>query len=256
MSTETPLAPSDSTPDASPEARSRTQGLRRVLIADPDDRVLGQLRTAVEAAGFAAETVTTGRALLEASRRMPTHLVALSLDLADMTPAGVIEKLHAVCAAPPVILLARHGADPRQGQLRQVAAACLFKPVDSARFIGTCERVLRLSDQRLREGDWRAEPRRSLMAEVVVDAGAPTPVPATLVNLSVRGFRIELAEPVGVGRAIRVAVRAPDSEQILTFEGRLLWEKPLSEGTMAGGDLMRVGPEDQRILAALLRPTA
>jgi len=253
MSAETPLAPAQPSPDTAPEARTRTQGQRRVLIADPDDRVLGQLRTAVESAGFAAETVTTARALLDAARRMPTHLVALSMDLADMTTASVIEKLHAVCAAPPVVLLARHGADPRQqGTLRSAAAACLFKPVDPARFIGTCERVLRLSDQRLREGDWRAEPRRSLTAVVVVDAGAGTRLPATLVNLSTRGFRIELPEAVGVGRAVQIGICGRDAEPILTFEGRLLWEKPLSEGTLAGGDLVRLGPEDERILAALL----
>jgi DNA-binding response OmpR family regulator len=255
MSTETPLAPAVPAADATSEATTRTSGRRRVLIADPDDRVLGLLRSAVEAAGFAAETVTTARALLDAARRMPTHLVALSLDVADMTTAGVIEKLHSVCAAPPVILLARHGADPRQqGALRQAASACLFKPVDAARFIGTCERVLRLSDQRLREGDWRAEPRRALNAEVAVDDGSPQPLPATLVNLSTRGFRIQLPEAVGVGRAVRITVRARDSEGILTFEGRLLWEKPLSEGTLAGGDLVRVGAEDARILDALLQP--
>ena len=251
MNTETAFFPG---PTSSSEARTDIKGQRRVLIADPDDRVLARLREAVESAGFAAETVTTARALLDAVRGMPIHLVALSLDLADMTTPAIIEQVHRVCAAPPIVLLARHGADPRQGPLRQVAAACLFKPVDTARFVGTCERVLRMSDQHLREGDWRAEPRRALTAEVTVDTGSQMSLPATLVNLSARGFRIEMPEAVGVGRGVRVAVRTADSEQILTFEGRLLWEKPLSEGTLAGGDLVHVGPEDERILTALLQP--
>jgi DNA-binding response OmpR family regulator len=243
-----------SSPALAPEARIEAKGQRRVLIADPDDRILDKLRAAVESAGFAAETALTARAVLEAVRRMPVHLVALSLDLPDMTTGAVVEKIHSVCAAPPIVLLARRGADPRQGPLRHVATACLFKPVDSAQFVGTCERVLRMSEQHLREGDWRAEPRRALTAEVFVEAGRPVPLAGTLVNLSVRGFRIELPEAVGVGRAVRVSVHAPDSEQILTFEGRLLWEKPLSLGTLAGGDLVRVGPEDERILGALLQP--
>jgi DNA-binding response OmpR family regulator len=239
-------------PVPAPDARPDKRGTRRVIVADADDRVLTQLRSAISGAGYEVETVTTARALLEAVRRMPTHLIALAIDLPDMTAAAVIEKVHASCAAPPIVLLARHGNDPRRDPLVRTAAACLFKPVESARFLGICERVLRLADQRLREGDWRSEPRRALRASVEVDTGSATTVPATLVNLSARGFRIELAEAIGMGRSVRVGVTIPASGNVLTFEGRILWEKPLSEGTLAGGDLVSVGSEDERILSALL----
>lgn len=242
-------------PSPSAEPRKKTHGRRRVLVADPDDRVQTQLRDACVAAGYEADTVSTGRGLLEAVRRMPVHLVVVSLDLPDMLVSALIEKLHAVAPAPPVIILSPHGADPRQGVHRDSVSACIFKPVDTGRFLGMCERVLRLSEKRLSEGDWRFEARRALTAEVVVETDSPTAVTATLVNLSPRGFRMELPEPVGVGRLIRVSARSRDSEQLLTFDGRLLWEKPLPDGgTLAGGDLVRVGPDDQRILAALLQP--
>lgn len=257
MPLESFISSPESAPAPSAEPRKKTHGRRRVLVADPDDRVQALLKDACLAAGHDAETVSTGRGLLEAVRRMPIHLVVVALDLPDMLASAVIERLHVVAPAPPVILLSPHGADPRQGVHRDEVAACIFKPVDLGRFHGTCERVLRLSEQRLREGDWRGEPRRALAAEVLVETESPTPVTATLVNLSPRGFRMELHEPVGVGRMIRVSVRSRDSEHVLTFDGRLLWEKPLPEGgTLAGGDLVRVGPEDQRILAALLRSRA
>jgi DNA-binding response OmpR family regulator len=224
------------------------------LIADPDDRVLGTLGSAAQSAGYAVTTVYTGQALLEAARHTPVHIVALSMDLPDMGPMQVIEQLHAASSGLPVVLIARHGADPRQDVLRQAVSACVFKPVDAARFVGVCERILRLSDQRLRDGDWRSEPRCALRAEVTVDIDATRPLHATLVNLSARGFRIELPQPVGMGRTLRVAVQNTDSSPRLTFEGRVLWEKPMPMGMLAGGDMVRVSPEDQRGLAALLPP--
>jgi DNA-binding response OmpR family regulator len=234
------------------EARQESRGSLRVLVADPDDRALVQLRGAVLAAGYSVETVSTAKQLLDAARRSPTHLIALGLDLPDLTTASTIERLHAMCAVPPIVLLARHGHDPRRGPLGQSVAACLFKPVDAGRFVGICERVLRLADQRHHEGDWRVEPRRSFHAEVTVDAGGRRTLTATLVDLSPRGFRIELPEPVGVGRAVRVSVRIPESPNGLAFDGRILWEKKLSRWTLAGGDLVSVGPEEARILAALI----
>jgi DNA-binding response OmpR family regulator len=240
--------------DATSEVRSDARSSRRILVADADDRLLSQLKSAILAAGHSVETVSTARALIEAVRRMPTHLIAMSVDLPDMTAAGIIEKVHAVCSSPPIVLIAQRGNDPRHGPLIKSAAACLFKPVESARFVGICERVLRLADQRLREGDWRSEPRRSLHAEVTVDTGEATKLEATLVNLSVRGFRIALPEAVGMGRSVKVGVTFPSSPRVITFEGRILWETPLSHGTLAGGDLVSCGTEDERILAALLQP--
>jgi DNA-binding response OmpR family regulator len=253
MPLESYVSQPESAPAPSPEPRRKTHGRRRVLVADPDDRVQAQLKDACLAAGYAAETVPTGRGLLDAVRRMPVHLVVVSLDLPDMLTSAVIDQLHAVCPAPPVIILSPHGADPRQGVARDAVSACIFKPVDTGRFLGTCERVLRLSEQHLRDGDWRFEARRALAAEVTVEIDRPTSLTATLVNLSARGFRIELPEPVGVGRIIRVTVR--DAQKPLAFEARLLWEKPLPEGgTLAGGDVVGMSPEDKPTLTAMLQP--
>jgi CheY-like chemotaxis protein len=249
-----PATSQSSSSETASERRMESHGSRHILIADPDDRVLAKLREACESAGYAVTTVMAAPALLDAVRHIATHVIAVSMDLPNTTPAELIEQIHAGGAAPPIVLIAERGADPRQGALRQAATACVFKPVDAPRFVGVCERILRLSDQRLSEGDWRSERRRSLHAEVSVDVDASLLLQATLVNLSARGFRIELPQAVGMGRLVRVAVRASESAPGLTFEGRVLWEKPLPAGTLAGGDLVELSPENERTLAALLRP--
>jgi len=151
------------------------------------------------------------------------------------------------------VLLASHGADPRRGPLGQSAAACLFKPVDGARFVGTCQRVLRFSERRV-SWETRSEPRRPVGLDVTVEPAHGPAATATLVNLSASGFQVELAGAAEMGRPMQVTVAIPGSSQVLTFEGRLEWQRQIGAGTLAGGSLLHVGPEDQRILEALLQP--
>jgi DNA-binding response OmpR family regulator len=235
---------------ASPVAALRP---RRVLVAENNDRVRMQLASALDTAGYAVESVATAQAAVQAVLGSAMHLVALDLDLPDMDPQAVIDGMRRVCSVPPIVLLATHGADPRGGPLRQSAAACIFKPVDNAHFVGTCRRVLRLSESRVR-WESRTEPRRLVRIPVTVEAAGRPPERAILVNLSLSGFQIELAGPTLLGRHLRVVLSIPGSSHTLTFEGRLDWQKPIPTGTLAGGGLLTVGAEDERILEALLHP--
>jgi DNA-binding response OmpR family regulator len=117
----------------------------RILIADPDELGFGYLSAALQAAGYVADAVPSGYALLEKVRKEPVHLVALALNLSDMTAAAAIERVREIGPARPVVLLAHRGAFARHGLLRDSAAACLVKPVDPAEFVGICRRVLGFS---------------------------------------------------------------------------------------------------------------
>jgi DNA-binding response OmpR family regulator len=240
---------------AFPFAPALTAGAsaRRVVVADDQERVRVQLASALSATGCTVETVGSARALVESVLEAPTHLVALSTDLPDIDPPTVVERMQRLCSVPPVVLIASHGADPRRGPLGQSAAACLFKPVDGARFVGTCQRVLRFSERRV-TWETRSEPRRPVGVDVAVEPACGPVVTATLVNLSPSGFQVELPDAAELGRPMRVTVAIPDSTQVLTFEGRLEWQRQMGGGTLAGGSLLHVGPEDQRILEALLHP--
>jgi DNA-binding response OmpR family regulator len=249
----TTFATSGATPlgeTVSPRARPQRT---RVLVADPDEDVRGRLGAALAAAGYAVDTAASAHALVDSVLGAPTQLVAVGLDLPDLDAASLMQGLRRLCATPSLVVLASYGADPRRGPLRQSAAACLFKPVDSASFVGTCQRVLRMSERRASEV--RSEPRRAVRIDVVVEAPGGALVNATLVNLSSNGFQLELPDDsTEVGQELRVLLAIPGSSQMLTFEGRVDWDKPLSRGALAGGSLLRVGPEDERILGALVHP--
>jgi CheY-like chemotaxis protein len=227
----------------------------RVLIADSDTRILGPVRAALEASGYTTETAPTARRLLDALRRSPVRLVVLSVELPDASAEEVVERMQEIADAPPIVILAPRGADPRNGPLRQRIAACVFKPVDTALMLGVCQRVLKMFEQRRRH-ERRIEPRRDLRMDVTVDVAGHRPIAATLVELSAGGFRIELPEGVPDGSALTVTVPWPADDRRITFEGRLQWQTLLALGSLAGGDVVRIDAEDERILTALSAPDA
>jgi DNA-binding response OmpR family regulator len=222
----------------------------RVVIADPDARVLGPMRASLEASGYTTETATTAQDLLDTLKRRPCRLVVLSVELPDMEAGSVIDRMQALDDAPPVVILSPRGADPRNGPLRQRIAACVFKPVDTALMLGVCQRVLKMYEQR-RRAERRIEPRHGLRLPVTVDLNGHGPTTATLVELSPGGFRIELPEAVAEESPLLVTVPVPGGDRRITFEGRLQWQTLLAEGSLAGGDVVTIDPGDERLLAEI-----
>jgi CheY-like chemotaxis protein len=238
---------------AAAESRATTTAASppRVLIADPDELIFGRLCAALHAAGYGADAVASARELLDLTRRgVPIQLIVLSNGLPDMPTPQVLARLRETCASPPVVLVAEHGADPRRDPAGASVAACLFKPVDPAHFVGICRRILGFHEQKaLRER--RAEKRRGVRLPVTVEAPGVN-VEAVLVSLSAGGFGVELPRRVDGLETVRVTLLR-DARSSLTFDGRVQWQRALtSSGVLAGGALTRVDPEDERILTALL----
>jgi hypothetical protein len=113
-----------------------------------------------------------------------------------------------------------------------------------------CQRVLKMYEQR-RRVERRIEPRHGLRVPVTVDLNGHGPTTATLVDLSPGGFRIELPEAVSEESSLLVTVPVPGGNRHITFEGRLQWQTLLAEGSLAGGDVVTIDPEDERLLAEL-----
>jgi hypothetical protein len=84
-----------------------------------------------------------------------------------------------------------------------------------------------------------------------VEGGKDGAVLGTLVDLSAGGFRMELPKAVGAGAPLHVTVLR-NGAALLAFEGRLMWETRAAQGVLAGGDLLNMAPEDERILSALV----
>jgi len=228
---------------------------RRILVVDDDPEVRALLRGILEDSGYAVETASGGRDALETFPEPRPDLMVLDLAMREVDGWGVLEALQGRGRLPPVLLLAEHGEDPRRGRFRECVAACLFKPVHPDEFLGTCRRVLDLAaraEHFVRER--RREVRRPLVVEVTLlsDQGSPS-VRGTLVDISPRGFQMELGVPLEPGSPVRAVLSFPGSATV-TLEGRIRWRQALPGGFLVGGDLDHFDPEKARILEALLGP--
>jgi CheY-like chemotaxis protein len=193
--------------------------------------------------------------VLETFPERRPDLMILDLAMPEMDGWQVIERLQGRGRLPPVLLLSERGEDPRRGRFRECIAAYLFKPVRSSEFVGTCRRILDLAERA--EGfpeERRREPRRRLIVEVTVLSSEELPAClGRLVDLSPRGFQLELGVPLKLGDSVRALLPVPGSAP-LDLEGRIRWCKVLPGGYLVGGELLRIDPEQALILEALLHP--
>lgn len=115
----------------------------RVLVVDDDDGIRLLLRRVLEAAAYQVETAENGRLALEKVKTAPPDLIILDLMMPILDGWGVIERLRATHAPPPVVVLsavAERDAFP-QGRWAGVRAFAR-KPVSIGELLETCARVL------------------------------------------------------------------------------------------------------------------
>jgi CheY-like chemotaxis protein/nitrogen-specific signal transduction histidine kinase len=139
-------------PVRSPEAASRASGPgepslagRRILVAEDgaDNRRL--LRFILTKAGAEVQEYPDGWAALEAVRAAdrPFDLVLTDWDMPRLDGAGLVAALRAAGWTGPVVSLTAHALD---GQERVcLDAGCdahLTKPIDWAKLVDTCERLI------------------------------------------------------------------------------------------------------------------
>ena len=102
--------------------------MTRVLVVDDDPQLLRALRITLTARGYEVITATNGRDALGAASRTPPELVILDLGLPDLDGVAVIEGLRGWCAAPIIVLSARHAEPAKVDALDAGADDYVTKP--------------------------------------------------------------------------------------------------------------------------------
>ena len=230
---------------------------RRILVVDDDPEIRAILRGLLEGSGYLVETASGGQQVIDSFPEPSPDLMVLDLAMPGLDGWGVLERLQGRGRLPPVLLLSDRGEDPRKGRFRECVLACLFKPLQPGAFLGTCRRVL---DMAARAEDFiqdrRRDHRRPLVAEVTLLTAEGRPsIRGTLIDLSRRGFQMELGVPLEAGSPVRALVAVPGTAP-LSVEGRVRWRQALPGGFLVGGDLLNLDPEKARLLEALLGATA
>jgi CheY-like chemotaxis protein len=227
----------------------------RILVIDDQEDERRALAAMLREAGYLVETAEDGPRGITAIEQHPPELILLELGMKEMDGWAVVERLRTNEDIPPIVLLSERGENARRGPLRSCVVAFLFRPVRTAELLGVCERVLGLLARAESFGvERRHEARRRFVARIELPArGSHTSLVGFLVELSRRGFRIELIEAglkLKPGDSIRAHVEA--FGETLTLEGRVRWRRAMPTGVVLGVERSSVHEEIERKLVDIL----
>ena len=121
------------------------EGVRRLLYVD-DNSVARQVVTHIlSRAGFAIESVASGKDGIEAARRRQFDLVLMDLQMPEMDgleATKALRRIEGYAAVPILALTAVYSDEYRDLCVREGMQGFLKKPVDKAELLAVLERSL------------------------------------------------------------------------------------------------------------------
>jgi CheY-like chemotaxis protein len=228
---------------------------KRVLVVDDEDDVRALVRRQLEKGGYTVETAASGQEALDAVAARRPDLVVLDLGMPDMDGWTVIERLKPA-GAPPIVLLATQGDNPKDGPFRECIVAYLFKPLLPDELAAVCRRILSARPKAAAFSPPRQEPRRRLIVKVVLVSRDGNPVlVGRLIDLSSTGLQMEIDGLLERGDEVRVELHVPGPEPRLEVTGSVLWRNEAGQGYAYGIDLSRMSGDAVRRLQVALSPS-
>jgi DNA-binding response OmpR family regulator len=224
---------------------------RRVLIVDDEEDVQALIGHVLWDAGCEVEFAATGTAALRRAQLGGLDLVVLDLVLPDLDGHLVLQRIRALPAAPPVVVVsvrADYGSFARA--LREGAESYLVKPFKVRELLATCQGILLGG----RPAERRREPRQSVAGEVrIMGLDGEQLTLGELVDLSPTGAQVKLGTPLQPRAGVRLAMRSPEGS--FDVEGRVAWLGLAAQGFAHGLGFVNLTPEHEGRLRALLGPS-
>jgi two-component system response regulator RegX3 len=146
-----------------------TEPLPSVLVVEDEAAITGALQYAFELEGFAFESASTGRAGLEAARRLRPSVIVLDVMLPGMSGLDVCRQLRSESDVPIIMLTARGAEADKVAGLELGADDYLTKPFSMRELVARVRAQVRRSS---RSGSlaYAAEVLRGGPIELDVDA--------------------------------------------------------------------------------------
>ena len=123
--------------------------MTRILLVDDDRQLRRALHITLRAAGYELGVAATGTEALARAASEPPDIVILDLGLPDLDGVAVLEGLRGWCAAPVIVLSARHEEQAKVRALDAGADDYVTKPFGMGELLA-----------RLRAANRRAAPHR------------------------------------------------------------------------------------------------
>jgi DNA-binding response OmpR family regulator len=122
---------------------SAPRAVKRVLVVDDEATVRFLLSRVLAHAGYAVDVATDGEAALDRIQASRPDLIVLDLMMPGLDGWGVLERLKAMPAPPPVLVVSAHGdSDTPLRAAEAGAAGYMTKPFALKALVETCGRII------------------------------------------------------------------------------------------------------------------
>lgn len=232
---------------------------KRILVVDDEEDVQVLVSRILKDAGYDVDRAGDGGQAIERMKANRPDLIVLDLMMPGIDGWGVLEHLKKTADPPPVVIVtARTDYGTFARGVREGGAAFVCKPFRFHELVATCQKLLMPGVLHAGAGvERRRDPRRTLVVEVKVLSRERAPIAlGELVNLGPGGAQVDLAAPLDLGDAVRVAFHIPGGDNTLSIEGQVRWRGGAARGFAHGLRFQNLTPDEERQLSELLRPQA
>jgi CheY-like chemotaxis protein len=231
---------------------------KRILVVDDEEDVQVLVCRILRDVGYEVDSASEGGEAIEKIALQRPDLLVLDLMMPGIDGWGVLDHLHGVEDAPPVVVVtARSDYASFTRGVKEGAAAWVFKPFRFHELVATCQKILLTGPRRpaVKE-ERRKSPRRALVVDVEVLSRERAPVAVgELVNIGLGGAQVDLGVPLETGDAVRIAFHSPSGGFSLSLKGEVRWRGSAPRGYSHGLVFKDLSPDAEKALAELLRPS-
>lgn len=207
-------------------SESRVTAKKRILVVDDEEDVQILVCRILRDLGYDVDTASDGAEAIQRIAAGRPDLLVLDLMMPGVDGWGVLARLReARDPLPVVVLTARTDYSTLQRGIREGATAYVCKPFRFHELVATCQSVLLSTERKAVVQERRRHLRRILRVDVNVLSPERAPIaPGKLVNLSLSGAQVSLADPLTTGDCVRMAVHLPGGGSgTLNLDGRVQW---------------------------------
>jgi CheY-like chemotaxis protein len=218
-----------------------------ILIVDDEPLFLEITAQALEDAGFKIAVAGNGEEALDSLADQPDMLLC-DINMPRLDGWGVLDHIRQRPVRPRVVMMTGLREIVPPANVIELISGYLMKPFTAHDLIHTCDTVLGapVVDP---AGGRRKEPRRTFSTEATLlsEAGL-APVRGRLVQLSLHGFRLEVATSIQPGHPVRAVFRLPGREQPVRLRGHVRWKSDV----VVGAETAEIDPEDEQVVRQLV----
>jgi CheY-like chemotaxis protein len=212
-------------------------GFQYTLVVGPDSADRAWLESVLMRGGLEVAACTEAE-LLAMPDVVPPHLVVLddSSRREERMASFANLRAHGPLAGVPIVVLAYDAdIDSFSAAITRGAAAYLVKPVAAEEVVAVAHKIsgwLSSSDRT----EKRRRLRRPLLMRVDVEvAGREGRTPGQIVDVSGSGCRVETAQPLARGDAVRLTLYGVEGSTDLSLAAEVRWQRRAPDGTEVAG---------------------